>query len=117
MIKQKIQNSHFSEHTLQLECIAWFRNEYERHKKGCIVPVVNELAYKRKDVVIKEGCSDLIVFLPGKALFFELKVRYNTQQDNQIEFQKLVESLGFDYHLIRSLNEFQNILLKEQPTL
>jgi len=109
MIKKKIQNSYFSEHTLQLECIAWFRNEYERHKKGCIVPVVNELAYKRKDVVIKEGCADLIVFLPGKAIFFELKVRYNDQQDNQIEFQSLVEGLGYEYHLIRSLTTFQEL--------
>ena len=118
MIQQKkIQNSRFSEHTLQLECIAWFRNEYERYKKGFIVPVVNELAYKRKDVLIKEGCSDLIVFLPGRALFFELKVRYNTQQDNQIEFQKLVEGLGFNYFIARSTNEFKNILLKEQPTI
>jgi hypothetical protein len=116
MIKKKIQNSHFSEHTLQLECIAWFRNEYERYKKGCIVPVVNELAYKRKDVVIKEGCSDLIVFLPGKVMFFELKVRYNDQQDNQIEFQSLVEGLGYEYYLSKTLHEFQTILLKPPKT-
>ena len=111
MINKKIQNSRFSENTLQLECIAWFRNEYERHKKGCIVPVPNELAFKRKDVVIKEGCSDLIVFLPGKALFIELKVGYNTQQDNQIEFQSLVEGLGFDYYLAYSLPQFKQILI------
>ena len=107
---QKKKSSFSSEHILQLECIAWFRNEYERYKKGCIVPVPNELAFKRKDVVIRDGCSDLIVFLPGKTIFAELKVKYNKQQDNQIEFQLLVEILGFKYYLIRSLEEFKNII-------
>ena len=108
--RKKIATSRFSENTLQLECIAWFRNEYERSKKGCIVPVPNELAFKRKDVVIRDGCSDLIVFLPGKTIFAELKVKYNKQQDNQIEFQLLVETLGFKYYIIRSLDEFKNLI-------
>jgi hypothetical protein len=106
-----------TEHTLQLECIAQFRNDYERFGKGTIVPIVNELAAKRKDVVIKKGASDLIVFFKFKTLFIELKVDRNTQSDDQIEFQKLVVSLGFKYFIARSLNEFKNILLKEQPTV
>ena len=106
--KKKILFS--SEYTLQLECIAWFRNEYERYKKGCIIPVPNELAYKRKDVIIKDGASDLIIVLPNKVLFIELKIGYNNQQQNQIEFQKLIESLSFEYHLTRNLEEFKKIV-------
>lgn len=116
MKKKKIQKSYFSENTLQLECVVWFRNEFERYRKGCVVPVLNELAFKRKDVVIKKGCSDLIVFLPGKVLFTELKVGYNNQQDNQVEFQSLVEGLGFEYHLIRSLEQFQTLLTPDTTT-
>lgn len=108
--KPKKKNLFYSEHTLQLECIAWFRNEYERYEKGCIIPVVNELSYKRKDVVIKDGASDLIIVLPNKVLFIELKVGYNNQQINQIKFQKLIESLGFEYHLTRNLEEFKKIV-------
>jgi hypothetical protein len=97
------------EHTLGLECIAWFRNEFERFDNGCVVPVPNELAYKRKDTVIKDGCSDLIVLLKEKIYFIELKVKNNKQQDNQIHFQKLVENLGFQYKIIKSIDEFKNI--------
>lgn len=106
----KKKNLFSSEHTLQLECIAWFRNEYERHGKGCIIPVVNELSYKKKHVVIKDGASDLIIVIPNKVLFIELKVGYNNQQINQIKFQKLIESLGYEYHIVRSLEQFKNLL-------
>lgn len=106
-----------TEHTLQLECIAQFRNDYERFGKGTIIPVVNELAAKRKDIEIKKGASDVIVVLINKVLFCELKVGRNGQSDAQKDFQKLVESLGFKYYLIRSLNEFKNILQQEQPAV
>lgn len=105
-----------TEHTLQLECISFFRNQFERHGKGVIIPVLNELASKRKDLVICLGCSDLILVMNNRVIFCELKVGYNQQQQNQKEFEKVVNRLGYEYHLIRSLNEFQNILLKEQPT-
>jgi len=108
--KKKKVTSHSSEHILQLDIIAWFRNEYERFGAGCIIPVPNELARKRKDVVIKDGCSDLIIVLPTKIIFVELKIGYNSQQDNQIEFERLVNNLGYDYHIIKSLEQFKNIL-------
>jgi len=106
-----------TEHTLQLECIAIVRNQYERFGTGTIIPIINELAAKRKDVTIKIGASDTIVLFFGKLLFIEFKVGYNNQSKAQIEFQKLVEKLGFKYYVIRSTNEFKNILLKEQPTI
>ena len=77
----------------------------------------NELAYKRKDFVICEGCSDLILALQNKTIYCELKVGRNTQQDNQIEFERIIKKLGHEYHLIRSVNEFKNLLFKEQPTV
>jgi len=99
-----------TEHTLQLTCIAEVKNKYERYGTGTIIPVVNELAVKRKDVTIKKGASDTIVVLFKRVLFVEFKVGYNNQSKDQIEFQKLIESLGFEYHLIRSLEQFKDIL-------
>ena len=112
---QKKKSSFSSEHILQLECIAWFRNYYERFGAGCIIPVPNELARKRKDIVIKDGCSDLIIALPGETIYVELKVGYNSQQDNQIEFEKLILNLNQRYFVIKSLQDFKTLIDNQQP--
>ena len=96
-----------TEHTLQLHIIAYFRNEFERHGKGIIIPVVNEATYKNNTFVICKGASDLIIILPNKTLFCELKVGSNKQSTQQIEFENIVSNLGHEYKLVRSLNEFQ----------
>lgn len=101
-----------SEHLIQISCIAYFRNEYERHGNGVIIPVPNELARKRKDVEIKLGCSDLIVVMPKRIAFMELKTGYNTQSDAQVKFQKEIESLGYEYHIIRSLEQFKKVIVE-----
>jgi hypothetical protein len=95
---------------LQTECIAEFRNQLERYGTGVIIPVPNELAVKRKDIIIKDGCSDLILVIKNRVIFCELKVGTNKQQPNQIEFQNLVTNLGYQYHIIRSLDEFRNLI-------
>jgi hypothetical protein len=95
---------------LQTECIAEFRNQFERYRTGVIIPVPNELARKRKDIIIKEGCSDLILVFNNKVIFCELKVGFNKQQPNQIDFQNLVTNLGYQYHIIRSIDEFRNLI-------
>jgi len=99
-----------SESFIQANCIAWFRNEYERHGKGVIIPVPNELAAKRKDVIIRVGCSDLIIALKGKVIFVEMKTAYNGQSDAQLEFQQSVEALGFEYKIIRTLEAFKELV-------
>jgi len=99
-----------SEHLIQVRCIAEFRNEYERKGLGVIIPVPNELAAKRRDIAICIGASDLIVVLNGKVLFCELKTAYNSQSPAQIAFQATVQALGFEYKIIRSLEEFKEYI-------
>jgi len=99
-----------TEHTLQLECIAEFRNRLERFEKGIVIPVPNELAHKRKDFIICEGCSDLILVFQNKTIYCELKVGSNTQQDNQIDFERRIKKLGHEYHLIRNLYGFIELI-------
>lgn len=100
-----------SEHSLQISCIMWFRNEFERKGNGVIIPVPNELARKRKDVTICNGASDLIIVLNGLVLFCELKTAYNTQSPDQIKFESNIKSLGLNYTVCRSLSEFQKYIL------
>ena len=56
------------------------------------------------------GVSDLIVILDGRVLFVEVKNEKGKQSEKQIKFESQVESLGYKYHLIRTLEEFKRIL-------
>lgn len=99
-----------TEHRLQLECIAYFRNEFERHGKGVIIPVVNEATYKNRNFEICKGASDLILVLPGRTVFCELKTIKGVQSNRQKEFESKVSALGYKYIIIRNLEQFKNLL-------
>ena len=63
---------------------------------------------KRKvNTGLLRGVSDLIVIIPNKIIFVELKKEKGIQSEAQKEFQKRIELLGFEYYLIRSLNQFK----------
>jgi hypothetical protein len=54
-----------------------------------------------------KGASDLIVILPnGKLMFVELKQPKGIQSIDQKDFENRVKILGFEYHIIKSLDEF-----------
>ena len=114
-----------TEEGIQGQCVAWFRNNYQRKgvDKGLIFSVPNEAWAKMgkiKFAIYKTlmltgrlpGASDLIVVLQGKVLFIEMKDHKGTQSDKQIKFQKQVENLGFPYYLVRTQKEFKNIIIK-----
>ena len=50
----------------------------------------------------------------GKPIFIELKVADNDQSDNQIWWQSVVESVGIDYFIVKSFDEFKKVLLDSQ---
>ena len=105
-----------SEDQLQQKCITEFRNEYQMHGKGLIFSVPNGgsrnilEAKKLKQTGAMAGVSDLIVLLNGKCLFIELKIEKGIQSDEQKIFEERVKNLNFDYFIVRSLDEFKNIL-------
>lgn len=60
----------------------------------------------------KKGSSDFIVFFKGgKTVFLEVKTATGKQQDSQKEFEKLATSLGYEYVLVRSVQESDNYIL------
>lgn len=99
-----------TEHRLQLECIAYFRNHFERYGKGIIIPVVNEATYKNNNFEVCKGTSDLILVLPKGVIFCELKTEKGVQSANQKEFEKAVSNIGYKYVIIRNLEQFKNLL-------
>ena len=60
-----------------------------------------------------KGASDLIVILPnGKLMFVELKQPKGIQSIDQKDFENRVKILGFEYHIIKSLDEFIILIAK-----
>lgn len=51
------------------------------------------------------GVSDLIILLPNKPVFVEVKTKTGRQSDNQKDFQNRVEKLGFEYYIWRSVED------------
>ena len=109
------------ESSIQSSAVQWFTNNYclkHHNPKFVIFSVPNEaiqkMAWKQinifKAMGLKSGVSDVIVLLEGKVLFVEFKTEKGTQTDKQKDFQQAVETLGFDYHICRSLEEFQKII-------
>jgi len=97
--------------------VEWFRNNYclKHHTpRYDIFSVPNEATYKNnqfKAMGVRNGVSDLVVVLLGKVLFIEMKDGTNDQSEYQIDFEKVVTKLNHNYYVIRSLEQFQNLIL------
>jgi hypothetical protein len=101
---------------IQSKCVEWFRNNYclKHHKpRYDIFSVPNEATYKNnqfKALGVRNGVSDLVVVLSNKVLFIELKDGNNQQSTHQIDFEKVVTDLNHSYFLIRSFEQFQQLI-------
>jgi hypothetical protein len=62
---------------------------------------------KMKATGLVAGVSDLIIVQPDRVIFLELKDTNGRQSNEQKSFQEKVTALGFEYWLIRSLEEFK----------
>jgi hypothetical protein len=103
-----------TEERLQFEIILWFNYTYP-NKRGQLFHVNQKSrnsieGNKMKSMGVVPGVSDLILIQQGKVLFIELKTNTGLQRPAQIKFQKMVELLGHQYHLIRSLDDFKKIV-------
>jgi hypothetical protein len=107
-----------NENIIQQQIYLWFNNNYclKSHKNRCMIfsvpnDSINAIETKRKiNTGLLKGASDLIVVLPNKILFVEIKTEKGIQSENQKNFQKRIEVLGYEYHLIRSLEQFQKLI-------
>jgi len=110
-----------SEARVQQESVMWFRNTYclKHHNPRCIIASIpNETKdvveqMKRKAVGLMAGFSDTILILPEKVIFCEFKTKGGRQGPKQIEFQQMVEALGYTYWLCWTTEEFQELVENE----
>lgn len=103
-----------TEEQLQQEVVIWFNNNYclKTQNERCMIFSVpndssNFMETKRKvNTGLLRGVSDLIVIIPNKILFIELKTEKGVQSIVQKEFEERIIKLGFNYYLVRSLSDF-----------
>ena len=104
-----------TEAKIQSEIVEWFNNNFclKFHKpRYCIFSVPNDTEDKEETMRklatgLKRGASDLIVLFPSVPVFCEVKTQTGVQGEAQKDFQEQVEELGFDYILVRSLDDFK----------
>ena len=71
---------------------------------------VSQVLDKMRSTGMTSGVSDTIVVLPNKTLFCEFKTSVGVQSQAQKEFQQIVTDLGHEYHVVRSLEQFKEII-------
>lgn len=108
-----------TEAKIQQNIVLWYNNNYclnHHSPRGLIFSVpndsINAIETKRKvNTGLLKGVSDLIVITPnGKILFIEIKTETGIQSPAQKDFQARITSLNYEYHLVRSLGEFQRVI-------
>jgi hypothetical protein len=105
-----------SEAAIQAQIVQYFNNTYclvHHNPRGLIFHVPNQNQYKLTNIGVLAGVSDLIVILPNRALIFvEVKDNAGKQSDKQRAFECRVDALGYTYAVVRSLEEFKNVIAK-----
>lgn len=114
-----------TESSLQQQIYNFFHNTYclKHHNPRCMIFAVpnggtrNTMeAITLKATGLLAGVSDLIVVLPNKLLFIEIKTQTGIQSQVQKEFEERITKLGFEYYLIRSLEQFKNLIISTQKS-
>lgn len=108
-----------AENNLQQNIVIWFNNTHclKNNPKRCLIFSVPNGGTRniREAMTLKatgllSGASDLVVIFPnGKLCFVELKLLNGKQSDNQKDFEMRITAVGYEYHLIRSLDDFKNL--------
>lgn len=76
-----------------------------------IMSTFTRIYNKFKLTGFKKGVADTHILLPnGKIIFVEFKTQTGVQRKEQKEFQLHVESLGFEYYIIRDLVSFKELI-------
>lgn len=101
----------------QNDIILYMNKHY--FKTHIIFSVPNEIPYPLPDQIKKtilsrlkdngllKGAADLVILCPNKRyITVELKTSTGTQKPHQLIFENRVKSIGGDYFIIRSLQEF-----------
>lgn len=109
-----------TEAKIQSSLVQWYNNTYclTHQTPRCIIfSIPNGGANKSisEHMVSRamgeyKGASDLIVIHCGKLLFIEVKTPTGVQSKDQKIFETHVRQCGYDYFLVRSVEDFKLII-------
>ena len=115
------------EHRIQCAIVKWFYYAYPAYRGGCLFAVPNgghrniQTARSLKAEGVTSGVSDLLLLVPKReyhGLCVEVKTPVGRQSDNQKNWQRIIEAQGYRYEIVRSLDEFAELVrwyLDEPP--
>jgi hypothetical protein len=103
-----------SESKIQGDCYTWFHNTYPS-LRGLLCYNLNNSKNKidgnlNKAMGLQKGRSDMVLYYHSRAYMLEFKTPHGNQSHEQLEWMGKVEREGFEYHIIRSLSEFQFLI-------
>jgi len=107
-----------TENFIQQQIVLWFTNNHclLHHKPRCMILSIpngggrdSREGKTLKNTGLLPGASDLLVVLPNKTIYVEVKTDLGIQSPFQKDFQQRVESLGQEYYLVRSLDQFKSL--------
>lgn len=105
---------------LQAECFQWHWNTFPEERYLLHANNNNSenevKGAQNRAIGVVAGVSDMEYYRKSKVIFIELKMADGYQSDKQKEFQQRVEAEGFRYEIIRSLEEFQNLIYHERAS-
>jgi hypothetical protein len=102
-----------NEDNIQAQIIRYFRLYPDRclafHvPNGGTRNLIEAVKFKRIGVVA--GVADIIVLLRGgRCVFLEVKTPHGRQSQRQKDFERRVNKLGFEYYVVRSVEEVMEL--------
>ena len=119
--KPKDRHHTMPEGKIQADCVAYFWNTYPQFRK-CYFAIPNENSRMdssaitgaiRKAMGVTKGVADTFLAVRREGyggLFIEYKTEVGRQSPEQKQWQLIVENQGYVYRVIRSLEEFKELI-------
>jgi hypothetical protein len=100
------------ESKIQKMCVKWFRLQYPdyviHHSSNHKLYI--QQATNDKLLGFTAGYPDLTIILKNKVLFIEVKAPKGKESNKQQEIKTKLKNLGHDYFIVRSFDEFIDIV-------
>ena len=100
---------------MQAECVKWliirYPNKIIFHHSPNEAKRSEVMGARLKAMGMRPGWPDMEILLPGgKVVFFEFKTKTGRQSTSQKEIQLLLEAIGHQYFIIRSVEDFIRVV-------
>ena len=103
-----------SENKLQSECFQWAWNNLPETRRLLCYNLNNSKnridGARNKAMGLIPGRADMVLYWKGTAYMLEFKTEKGKQSKEQKEWQSAVSAHNFPYHIIRSFDQFQQII-------